>query len=529
MVSDRPSPTVRTQARAESNRVVWSAVSALGVLLAGLVMLIALSLVSWALDRPIGAGPLSAARVGLQSWYLAHGVGLPVGWGTLSVPPLLITALIAIFFYRSGRSAVRACSLQTPAQIAECTAAMAITYTTAAILLTGLAYPGPALLSIADVALGAGVLSVLAPLAGMLRESGYGARIVAALPGPSYAYCRGALAGLWALAAASALVIGASLVISFSEASAITASLAPSGLGGLTVVGISIAYLPNAMLLAAALGSGAGFELGAGSLYSLTDVQREPLPAFPLFAALPQSTGLLSWLVVLVPVSAAVASALTMTRNLEREHRTPMNLLGGTVMSSVLSSAAVFGVAVLVAGSLGDGTLAAVGAGPLRTALWLLGVLLVTSSITAFVATARALTPAAAARRKRALSVIETTADLTTGDGDEVEEIEPEPSRGPVIASKLAMRRLARTGKFAAARKRQQGADAKPATGTVAVSAAEPPPALAGKRTPSSSLSVVKRLHEQRAATAVANDTDRPVTGAREPSGSGATLVRRTG
>lgn len=527
-MSAQTSPAVPAQARAEGNRVVWGAVSALGVVLAGLVLLIALSLVSWAVDRPVGAGPMSAARVGVQSWYLAHGVGLPVAWGTLSVPPLLVTAAIAIFFYRSGRSAVRACSLRAPAQIAECTAAMAITYTTLAILLTGLAYPGPDLLSIGDVALAAGTLSVLAPLAGMLRESGYGARIIAALPGPSYAYSRAALASLWALAAASALVIASSLIISFSEASAITASLAPSGLGGLTIIGISIAYLPNAMLLATALGSGAGFDLGSGSLYSLSTVQREPLPAFPLFAALPQSSGMLTWLVALVPIVAAVVGALTLTRYLEREHRTPLNLLVGTAMSSLLSAAVVLGVGVVAAGSLGDGRLAGIGAAPLRTAAWVLGVLLVAGGLTAFVATARALTPAAAARRKRALSVIETTADLHAGDGDEVEEIEAEPARGPVIASKLAMRRLARTGKFAAARKRQVSADQKAGTGTVAVAAAEPPPTN-GKRTPSSSLSVVKRLHEQRAATVVANDTARPLTGDREPSGAGATLIRRTG
>ncbi|WP_158716377.1 DUF6350 family protein [Blastococcus sp. Marseille-P5729] len=528
-MSAQTSPTVPAQGRTEGNRVVWGAVSALGVVAAGLVLLIALSLVSWAVDRPIGAGPLDAARVAVQAWYLAHGVGLPVSWGTLSVPPLLITVLIAVFFYRSGRSAVRACALRAPMQIAECTAAMAITYTTAAILLTELAYPGPELLSITEVAIAAGVISVLAPLAGMLRESGYGARIVSALPGPSYAYCRGALASLWTLAAASALVIACSVVISYSEASAITASLAPTGLGGLTVVGISIAYLPNAMLLTTALGSGAGFGLGAGSVYSLTAVQREPLPAFPLFAALPQSTGLLTWLVALVPLSAAVVGALTMTRNLEREHRTPLNLIGGTAMGSLLTAAAVLGAAVVAAGSLGDGRLAAVGAAPLRTGLWLLGILLVAGGLTAFIATAKALTPAAAARRRRALSVIETTADLTANEGDEVEEIEPAPSRGPVIASKLAMRRLARTGKFAAARKRQQASE-KLAGAAVAVSAAEPPPSPSGaKRTPSSSLSVVKRLNEQRAAKAVANDTGRPLTGEREPSGAGATLVRRTG
>lgn len=506
--------------------MVWASVSALGVLLAGLAMLIALALVSWAIDRPTGATAASAARVGLQSWYLAHGVTLPVSWGRLSVPPLLVTALLAIFFYRSGRTAVRACGLRTPLQIAECVAAMAITYTTLAVLLSTVAYPGPRLLPVWEVALAAGALSVLAPLAGVLRESGHGARLVAALPGPSYAYARGSLAALWTLGATSALAVACSLLISFSETSALTAALAPSGLGGLTVIGISITYLPNAMLLATALGSGAGFTLGTGSSYSLGGVEREPLPTFPLFAALPDGAGAFTWLLVLIPLAAAVVGALTMTRHLEQEHRTPANLIAGSLLGSLLAALGVLGAAYAATGSLGDGRLVAVGASPLRLALFLFAELLVAGTLTAFVATARALTPAAVARRKRALSVIETTAELKSDDGDEVEEIEPDTTGRPVIASKLAMQRLARTGKFAAAKAHSEaGEDDAPS----------------GKRAPSSSLTVVKRAREAKAAAVTAaaaaeppESTPKPkhittvgrAKGAR-PSGAGASRVQR--
>ncbi|WP_153505388.1 cell division protein PerM [Cumulibacter manganitolerans] len=517
--SPSASPEVRAEhSRAESNPVVWGAISAVGVLLAGLIVLIAFSLVSWSLEHPAGASAASAAHVGVQAFYLAHGVPLPVSWGVLSVPPLLVTGLLAMFFYRSGRSAVRACALRSPLRIAECTAAMGITYTAASVMLTSVAYPGPRLLDLGRVALAAGLLSTLAPLAGMLRESGYGARVVAALPGPSYAYTRGALAAWWALGAMSALAVFSSLVIGFSETSALTAALSPSGLGGLTVIAISIGYLPNAMLLAVAFGSGAGFGLGDGSQFTLTGVRRDALPTFPLFAALPHETGLLTWLVVLVPAVAAVVGALTMTRHLEREHRTPVNLLTGSVLGSALVALGVLGVALVGWGSLGDGRLASVGAAPLRTAIWLFAAVLVVGTVAAFVATARALTPAAVARRKRALSVIETTAELKDHDGDEVAELETDLTGRPVISTKLAMRRLARTGRVAAARTRRGEEDGRSA-----------------KKTPSASLSVVKRAQEAKAAAVVEqqraakkNRAAKPASrsGRATPSGSGATPAR---
>lgn len=407
-MSAQTSPVARRDSRTDTNVVVWASISTVGVLLAGIVLLIALSLLSWATDRPAGASTGSAARVAFQAWYLAHSVSLPVSWGSLSVPPLLVTGYIALLFYRSGRGAVRSCGLRTPGQIAEALAAIVITYVTCAILLSSVAYPSGPLLSIWDIVLGTGTLSFVASLSGLLRESGLGSRLVARLPGPSYAYTRGVLAAGWSLAAISAILVGGSLLINFSEASALTAALSPSGLGGLTVGGISIGYLPNAMLLATALGSGAGFNLGDGSLYTLTSVDREALPIFPLFAALPHDGGGLALLSVLIPLIAAVVGALTMTRHLEPEHRTATNLVVGSVLCGVLTAVAVLGIALYATGGLGDGRLSEVGASPWRVAGFLALELVVVVAVVAFVATRRSLKPADVVRRERALAVLET-------------------------------------------------------------------------------------------------------------------------
>ena len=130
-VTPRAVPDERTEAEIEagqdrsSSTVVWGAVSAVGVLLAGVIGFAALALIGWAIDHPDGASAGSAMQVGLQGWFLAHGVTLPVSWGSLSVPPLLASAAVAYLFYRSGRSTARSLGLSRLAEHAEVAAAYA--------------------------------------------------------------------------------------------------------------------------------------------------------------------------------------------------------------------------------------------------------------------------------------------------------------------------------------------------------------------------------------------------------------------
>ncbi|WP_134322731.1 DUF6350 family protein [Cumulibacter soli] len=592
------SSDARPESRGRPNVVLWASVSAIGVVLAGTLLLIALSLLSWATDRPEGAGAGSAAQVAMQAWYLAHSVALPVSWGTLSVPPLLIGGFIALLFYRAGRSTARACELRTTGHIAEALAAVVITYVTCAVLLSSIAYPSDPKLSISPIVIGTGLVSLVPTLAGLLRESGLGARLVSLLPGPSYAYTRGALATLWSLAAMAALVVGCSLLINFSEVSALNAALAPGGLGGLTMIGISIAYLPNAMLLATALGSGAGFSLGGDSLYSLGTLDREPLPIFPLFGALPHAAGGLVLFSVLIPLLAAVVGALTMTRHLEPEHRSASNLLMGSLVAGALTAIGVLGVGLFASGSLGDGRLTDVGAPVVATAIRVGVIVILALALTSFIATRRSLKPVSVWRRERALSVLETggpdgektakgsAAKVTaakgankngagkgaTGDdiadGDTSDDADPvavaaaegldpnvavahsvaieddaKRATRPVIKTRLAMRRLARSGERAAKAKAGQlrAADASPSSsgedgGSTAKTAGQggsragggpglPEGAGSGAQhtAPAASLSVVKRARSAEESPVPASSAAKPADTKPVPSVAKAT------
>lgn len=71
----------------------------------------------------------------------------------------------------------------------------------------------------------------------------------------------------------------------------------------------SLLYLPNMMIAAAIIVAGGGIQIG-GSQTSLYATHLEQLPAFPLFAALPQHEAQPWWLIFLVvPIIATVAVA----------------------------------------------------------------------------------------------------------------------------------------------------------------------------------------------------------------------------
>lgn len=488
-VTPRAVPDERTEAEIEagqdrsSSTVVWGAVSAVGVLLAGVIGFAALALIGWAIDHPDGASAGSAMQVGLQGWFLAHGVTLPVSWGSLSVPPLLASAALAYLFYRSGRSTARSLGLTRLAEQAEVAAAYAITYATISVMLTSVAYPGGGI-GLVQVGLAALGFALGPTAVGLLAESGSGARLLERLPGPAYAYTRGLRAGLLGAIGVSALLVACSLIINFSEVSALLAALAPGVTAGVSILGLSLLYLPNGMLSVLLLGSGAGFDIGTQTSIGLTSVSRGSLPAFPLLAALPHGWSPLVWSAVLAPVVAAILATLASVRRLEPEDRTVPGLLSLAAAIAVASAAAVGALAWFAGGALGDGTLAAVGTPPLVALGWQLAVTFAVAASTAFYASRGRIGSAQAARRAKAMEVLEPSAQ----DG------RPALRHALKITSKRGLRRLTRTA---------------------------PAPRAGGASAPSATLSVVQRARAERAeaelhAADPEPSADEDLTGARD-------------
>ena len=125
------------------------------------------------------------------------------------------------------------------------------------------------------------------------------------------------------------------------------------------------------MLWAAAWLFGPGFAIGVGSSVSPVGTSLGPVPALPVFGALPTGEPTFGFLGLLVPVvagflaGAAVRPALA--RSLDRVG--PLTVLGVGVAGGVVAGALAGFLAAASGGSAGPGRLAEVGPDPLVVAL----------------------------------------------------------------------------------------------------------------------------------------------------------------
>jgi hypothetical protein len=138
-------------------------------------------------------------------------------------------------------------------------------------------------------------------------------------------------------------------------------SLTPGTVGGIGLVLLCLAWLPNLVLWAVAYISATGFHVGAGTGFSPYATDGGPLPALPLFGLLPATAPpSFAWLIALVPVLAGTVAGLRLYRRL-RQRLWWQQLLAALVAVAV--AAAILGVMVsLAGGAAGPGRMAAVGA-----------------------------------------------------------------------------------------------------------------------------------------------------------------------
>ncbi|MGP3999955.1 cell division protein PerM [Streptomyces sp. 8N706] len=287
------------------------------------------------------SGPGGALHVAAALWLLAHGAelvrtetltGVPAPLGLV---PLLLCALPAWLLYRTARYAVESREeglarygrqggdppLVGPT-IGWLSAGYlsvglaAVTYTAGGPLRPGLL---SALLHLPVVATGVlaygvwtanGRPAVPLPLQQALDRVPRGVWAVLTRPRLDTAL-RSAAASTTVLLGGGALLVMVSLVRHGFAGQQSWLELPEAWSGRCAFLLLSLALVPNAVVWGAAYGLGPGFTLGAGSSAGLLGASAYPsLPAFPLFAALPeQGPGSpLTWAAGVVPVLAGVGS-----------------------------------------------------------------------------------------------------------------------------------------------------------------------------------------------------------------------------
>ncbi|HVF05828.1 MAG TPA: DUF6350 family protein [Frankiaceae bacterium] len=342
--------------------------AALRAFAASLLVVELLAVFAWAADGRSGAGSGEALRAGALAWLVAHGATIAVEGGRFGLAPLGLTLLLAVFPLRAGAAVVRELQPRPPGLAAAVGAAVGIPYAVLAALTTAVARTPPARPAPWRVLLLAGLLASVAGALGAARARGW-EHYAALVPERARLVGTGAAAALGTLAAGGAVGMAAALGWHLTRTADLMAALRPGLFGGLVLVLLCVAYLPNAVVWCVSFAVGTGFAVGVGTTVAPNGVTLGPLPAFPLLSALPASGSAPrpALLLLLVPVAAGVIAGLTVVR------RAPELTAGRAAAWAALTGPAT-GVAVAVAcvlasGSAGPGRLATTGPSPWLTGL----------------------------------------------------------------------------------------------------------------------------------------------------------------
>jgi hypothetical protein len=184
----------------------------------------------------------------------------------------------------------------------------------------------------------------------------------------------------------SSLVIMMALGFGWIEVIRLYEALGLSVLGGVMLTIGQLAILPNLIVYGASWISGVGFQIGTGSLVSPLATQLGPIPALPVFAAIPTGGFDRGILFALVPVVAAFLGTILVRRHADQmrwEYGTRYSAAFSLALLAAITAAVVsFLLATLASGSFGPGRFQEVGV----NALVFAGVVFLQTLIPSFIA-----------------------------------------------------------------------------------------------------------------------------------------------
>ncbi|MEU8340623.1 DUF6350 family protein [Spirillospora sp. NPDC048832] len=359
---------------------VTGLVAALWCVGIGLAVLTTITLIGWiaAPKTAMGNGMSGVFRTAVNFWLVAHHAGFSYGQGRVGLLPLGVLVLPGVLLYRGGGWMIRVAGLRRRPRIAvvHVAAALAVPYAALGVLLAlaassdevrssaWQALAGCLLVAVIAGGLGAARAVVAAQVAAEARgrrvRSGLGA-LLRLLPERPRSLVIGVAGALGVLLASGAVLVAVALAMNIAAADDLYGMLAPGVVGGVLLLLVELAFLPNAVIWGMAYAVGPGFSVGAGTSVSPTGVFLDAVPAFPPLAALPQPgpAPALSLLALAAPfVAGAVGGTLTI-------RSMPSPVAEGAPLWGFLSGALTGAVAALLSalsgGPLGGGRMATVG------------------------------------------------------------------------------------------------------------------------------------------------------------------------
>ena len=377
---------------------VIAAIEAVAAAALGLTVVVLPALLLWAITFELAAEPSAVFAGAAAVWSLAHfapltlvlspelalGFGLPAEQLTvlLSLAPLGLTLLTALLAVRAGwrlgaRGGTGAAGLLGGALGFGAAAGIV-----AALVGPLLAWPAPLAGLIAGLVYG--VPAAISYLVRAARDEHpwwrssvrsaqrglerLGTPGVAALPlraAEALRLAAGAFAGLIGL---GGVTLAIALIAGFGEITALTQHLQLDPLGSILLFLVQLALLPIALVWGIAWLTGAGFAVGAGTSVSPFETLLGPLPALPLFGAIPQGWGALGALAPALVVLTGIGVAALLGQRSELRRASWPVALGVAAVAAVLTGLGVTALSALAVGSIGPDRLAETGPAP-----WLVG------------------------------------------------------------------------------------------------------------------------------------------------------------
>lgn len=321
----------------------------------GVVACMGIAVLGWLTGSTGSMG--NALHAGAGAWLLAHGYSLELGSATVSVVPLGLTAMLGLALAWCAGGAARICRAAHPRALAQVAAASATSYVAGVALVAAFSSVGVAPVRGTLVTL---LLAAAAASAGAVRV--LPVQPLPSLPLPVLPVLRGALGGAFTLFGCAALAVAVSLVTHLDSLRQVVGSLAPGPAGGLVLVVVCLAFLPNVVLLSTAVVLGPGTAVGVGTSVTLTEVFVAPLPAIPWLAAVPEAGTQPVALAALaaLPVVAGIVAGVAAVRRLPAVG--VATAAGSGLAAGVLAGILVGAGVCTAGGSMGPGRMAELGA-----------------------------------------------------------------------------------------------------------------------------------------------------------------------
>jgi hypothetical protein len=375
--------TPRIPARLRGVMTAGAATSVWNLLIVVLPVLAVVILAWWGAGFP---GSVAAAvRMAGAIWLLAHGVPVGVAGLTVGLPPLLLSAVVVWRLSRAGAHTVRAIGGRDFPAVRAATLSVTLSYTVMTTVVAYLVSDDPFGVTIWRAAVHAAVLSLVAGSLGALAESGGGTALWHRIPVWLRRGMRSGALTMVVVLAAGALLAGVAIAVRGGSVAKTFAAFGGGAVGAVGVGVVCLLYLPTVAIWATAYLLGPGFAVGVDTHVSVIGVDIGPLPAFPLFAAIPDAP--LDWRgTALWGVPLAVGCVFGVVLAIRSIDLALPQLTYASIVSGVSAGLVTAALSFAAAGPMGVGRMAELGPPVWKTAATAAGVVAAAVCLGALVA-----------------------------------------------------------------------------------------------------------------------------------------------